>query len=218
MDFESQWVSDLGFEFALRGKQIQDDFATQEVIFIEMAVNRQAVGNRGLEIAAIEADRTRVSTGAFRSHHNAIGNRVNRQIQPGSTPNAVQHDTRQIESETRNFGLVVEIDGPIGNQAEVVARPTHVYGKYVLGTQKPGHELGAQDAAYGTRDQGLVQSRVADVGQPAIGQHSRHLFAVAALLGPILYIVQLPAYRVGRIRLDCGGVNALVFTDHRPNA
>jgi hypothetical protein len=56
---------------------------------------------------------------------------------------------------------------------------------------------------------------VTDVGKAAVRQHGGQLLAVAALFGAVFDVVQLFANRIGRIRLDGGRVDPLVFPNHR---
>ncbi len=56
---------------------------------------------------------------------------------------------------------------------------------------------------------------MADVGEPAVGQHGRELLAEAELPRRVLDAVQLPAHGIGGVGFDRRGIDALVLADHR---
>ncbi len=215
LDADAERIGAFLLESLQRLRDIELHLAAEEIVGIEPAENRIAIGDRRLRTAAAKADGAWDRARALRTERDLSRQRIDLDDHAGAGADGVQMQRRHVELEPVHDRLVLDARLAPRDDPHVEGGATHVGTDETVIADELADVGRAEDAADRPRDHRLVQARMIDGGQAAEGEQRLHAILEAVLLGNVLDALELLAAARGRIGFDQHAVEPRLLAHDR---
>ena len=185
---------------------VEDDFAAEEVVGVEIAEDDVAVGERRRIDAALFETHADARAGAVRSELDTLRNRVKADIGARAGTHRVDIDQRQLEHETRHVGLGLGGELAAGDETEVEGRSADIGANDIADTEFRTQIARTYHAADRAGNEGAGEFTGFRRDRAAMRGHDAQLELTAEILRAVGNLLELTARRFCRIGLDGHGV------------
>jgi hypothetical protein len=199
---DTERVGHLLLDSVEGGIDVELDLAAEEVVRVEIAEDDVAIGDRQNLVATLEADGSRRGSGAVGADLHLLRDRVEPDVAPGAGADRLHVERRQVQHEPGDHRLGLDRNVTLRDGGDVEARAAEVGHDHVWLVQDARDVSAGHAPPDRTRDERLVQTRVADVAEAAVGQHRLQVVLELLPLERVLDLEQVRPRRRSGVRLE----------------